>query len=415
MADTAQTAETSAPPLPEENVPAAPIAQSERIILLDVLRGFAVMAIFIVNIKAMTMPQAYYLNAALWASDLDTTIALAQRVFVDDKWRTIFTALFGAGLVVMWERGAESSLMRRRMWFLLLFGAIHLTFIWYGDILLAYAMVGFLAMTFRHRRTSTLSVWGAVFIILGGAWYALIFSIPAFSEVAATKMGPEMWGTDAEKLAKEVATMSGGFLQQTGMRAIMLVATPLIVLFAGMGSLTLGIMLMGMALYKGGFLKGQCSAITYLIVVVVFLGAAWALDLFQIAYERADNFSLEARGATFGLSVIDGPLGAVGYAGLIAFLVKLGIKFSPVAAVGRMAFTNYILSSVIGTTIAGGHLIGFGLFGEVSLQFLMIVVGISFVGMLIWSPLWLSVFRFGPLEWLWRSLTYGERQPLLKR
>ena len=109
---------------------------------------------------------------------------------------------------------------------------------------------------------------------------------------------------------------------------------------------------------------------------------------------------------------IEGLLGAIGYAGLVNLFVRLGGALRPVSAAGRMAFTHYIACSLIGTTLAYGH--AGGRLGEVTLAQAMIVVGITWLGMLIVSPLWLAVFRFGPLEWLWRSLTYGKVQPFMR-
>ncbi|MBT8471202.1 MAG: hypothetical protein KJN99_01275, partial [Marinicaulis sp.] len=132
-----------------------PIGEADRLDYLDILRGLAVLAIFAVNIKAMLAPFPYYSNATLWTGEYDRLVTALQVFFIEDKWRTIFTALFGAGLALIAERTAmrdsgSLGLLSRRLFFLFIFGLIHLLAIWMGDILFAYALCGFLAMWFRN-------------------------------------------------------------------------------------------------------------------------------------------------------------------------------------------------------------------------------------------------------------------------
>ena len=395
-----------------------PVRAEDRLQYMDVLRGFAVMAIFIVNIKVMFAPYPYYMNPTLWSGDNDLFIAELQAIFVDHKWRTIFTALFGAGLVLIADKAAAAGAdakrrVTRRLIWLLIFGAIHAFAIWYGDILLLYAVVGFIAINFAGKSAGSLAKWAALFLTTGLLWL-LVTTAPVVllpEELLAEAVG-QQWGTNPDFLQAEtdafLGPVSGHFLQ----RAILSAFSLINYVFGGIGLLTLGIMLAGMALFRTGFLKGQWSATAYLVSALTGLGLCFGANYAIIEFVGDQGWSFKSFAPFIGIQIGLGLVGAYGYAALIGLIMKTGIKFSPVAAAGRMAFSNYIACSLIGTTMAYGT--GFGMFGSLTLQELMMVAGGTFLAMLIWSPLWLAIFRFGPLEWLWRSLTYGRVQPLLK-
>jgi len=391
-----------------------PVSAVDRIDYLDVLRGFAVMAIFIVNIKAMLMPFPFYTNPSLWGTPLEEALANAQKFIVDDKWRTTFTALYGAGLMMIWQRleargETRSTLLKRNLW-LIVFGAIHLFLIWIGDILLTYGMTGLFAMLFVRSSTRGLFLWGSMLLIFGIAWMGGFMALGAVSPEFATEMKPMMWVPTEEVFNSDVEALGGGILDQTIYR---LINGAILVffgfLFGGLLPVSLGLMLLGMGLFRTGLYRGAWPIVATLPLAIVALGSAWGLDYLQIQQLKATDYAFETYATQGWFAMIDGVLGAFGYACLISALISMGLKFGPVAAVGRMAFTNYITCSLIGTTLAGGH--AFGMFGDVSLSYMMAVVMATFIGMLIWSPLWLKSFRFGPLEWLWRSLVYGQIQP----
>ncbi|NNU16882.1 DUF418 domain-containing protein [Parvularcula sp. ZS-1/3] len=396
----------------EQVAAGGPVTGEQRLAYLDILRGFAVMAIFAVNIKAMTMPFAYYGNPSLWGTELEQLIAVIQKFIVDDKWRTTFTALYGAGLLMIWQRlearGETRGLLARRNGFLLLFGAIHMVFIWVGDILTLYALIGFAALLFVRMGPIRLWIFGLVFLVIGIAWAAgfqMLFNI----EELSAKMAPKFWSPTEESLAVELAAMGGGITEQLMFRATSAAFVLPVMLLSGMGMITLALMLLGMALFKGGLYRGAWPFTLALPLAVVALGAAWGLDAWQIAQLKESDYAFETYNNLMAFAMLDGVLGAFGYGCLISALVSLGIKFSAFAAVGRMAFTNYITCSLIGTTVGGGHALG--MFGETPLTLLVAIVLGTYVAMLIWSPLWLKFFRFGPLEWVWRSMVYKTPQP----
>ncbi|RFB04959.1 DUF418 domain-containing protein [Parvularcula marina] len=397
------------------DMPAAgPVTGAERIAYLDILRGFAVMAIFAVNIKAMLMPFPWYMNPTAWGSELDQTIATIQKFIVDDKWRTNFSALYGAGLVMIWERmrarGIESRvvLWKRNLW-LILFGAIHLFLMWIGDILFTYGVTGLLAVLFVKMAPKKLFIWGAGLLLLGAVWMSGIMALSSLDADAAAEMSAMMWDPTAEANAEAIAAYSGSIIDQLTARVPEAAMVGIMgLLFFGLLPMTLGLMVMGMGLYRVGFYQGAWPASRTLWLAAVGLGLAWALDAYQVQVIANSGYAFEANVRMTPFSIVDGWLGAFGYAALISLLISMGLKFTRVAAVGRMAFTNYITCTLIGTTMAGGH--GLGLFGAVTLTQLVYVVGATYVAMLIWSPLWLHYFRFGPLEWVWRSLVYGKLQ-----
>lgn len=402
--------------------PDMPTQRGDRVVALDVLRGFAVMAIFVVNIKAMVQPFGFMFNVTVWPGEYDKLIATIQMFLVDDKWRTIFTGLFGAGLVLIAEKtasrgGDPTARLRTRLIWLLVFGLIHLIGIWIGDILTLYALVGLVAMVFWRKSPRVLWIYafwvglaGLVMLALFLAGMGLAASVAPPED--AVELSAELWGTDPGFNQQQVDLALGPFwgpiLQRAWMGPLNTIGAAV---FAGYGAITLANMLAGMALWKTGFLRGDWSARAYAMIAVVALAVAYGLDAARFWTLEATDWAFETFAFTAGPNVINGFAGALGYSALILWLIKLGAKFSPVAAVGRMAFTNYIACSLIGTTIGVGH--GFGLFGSMTLLQAMGVVGATWLAMLIWSPIWLSAFQFGPLEWLWRSLTYGRRAPFL--
>ena len=157
----------------------APVQAENRIDYMDVLRGFAVMAIFAVNIKVMFQPYPFYMNPTLWSGPNDGEIATILAYVIDHKWRTIFTALFGAGLVLVFDKaeaagGNGMARLKSRLTWLLVFGLIHLFAIWYGDILTYYAVAGFIALMFIRKDAAAQFKWALLFLAIGFGWMAVM-------------------------------------------------------------------------------------------------------------------------------------------------------------------------------------------------------------------------------------------------
>ena len=399
----------------------SPIAAGERIAALDVLRGVAVLGILLVNIRAFAMVSAAYgnptVNDGLEGAGLWTWAAV--HLFADTKFISIFSVLFGAGMAMMADRAAQRRASgagvhyRRQLW-LLVFGLAHAHLIWFGDILVAYALCGCLLYPLRNLRPRAA-------LILGGCWTAVVVpmwlavpaSVPYWSPEERAALEAD-WAPSPEAMNAEIAAFRGGWLEQMPFRvegALELETIVFLVYFLWRAG---GLMLVGMGLYRLGVLAAARSASFYRRMAAVGLAAGLPVIAAGMAYNLSGGFAWER-------SMFQGTLfnyvGSVGvflaYVGLVMLGVKAG-RFPRVqrrlAATGRMALTNYIAQSVLCTFVFYGH--GLGLFEQVGAVGQIGVVLAVWAVQLAWSPWWLRRFRFGPLEWLWRTLVYMKRQPM---
>ena len=394
----------------------APVARGDRYDSLDILRGLAVLMIFSVNVRAMLQPFWVQGDPSVWSGPHDLAIDRALQFAVDGKWMSIFAMLFGAGLMLIHDktltRGVppRDRIVRRQLW-LMGFGLVHMLLIWLGDILVSYGVTGLVVMTMLGLRSRTIAVWaaasilGAVVLLSG---LGLMMSLIPPEELAAGGMT-----MTADLVEAEVAAKAGGI----GAQILWRLQAGALIVFNSVTALPflIGYMLVGVLGYRSGFLLAQWNATAYAMVALPCLAAAWSIDAWRIGsmgvWDGADGPYEILVAQYLWAGTIEGLLGGIGYAALVMALVRAGVRPRPLAAAGRMAFTNYILCSVIGTTLAAGH--GGGLLGELTLAQAMGVVGVVWLAILVWSPLWLSRFRYGPLEWLWRSLSYGEMQAFL--
>ena len=392
----------------------APVARNQRYDSLDLLRGIAVMAIFAVNVRNMLGPINTLFDPRYFAGPHDLLIDRVLQYTVDGKWIATFAVLFGAGLALLAEKAeaagapARARIVRRQGW-LIAFGLAHLVLVWPGDVLTTYGIVGLIAMLFVGRRSGTVLLWAALSLGVSVALYGMVSAV--FALIPSDEMG--LSAEFAATLAEEEAALRGGVASQIAWRATY-AAQALGNVFVA-GPMVLAYMLTGILLFRSGFLLARWRALPYLAVGILCLGAAWTIDTVRIDAMGVWDAGFDGDYVTvflswFWVGGVEGLLGAIGYAALVNLAVRLGLRAEPVSAAGRMAFTNYIACSLIGTTLAYGH--AGDLLGRVTLLEAQGIVAVTCLGMLIWSPLWLSVFRFGPLEWLWRSLTYGAAQPM---
>lgn len=403
------------------NVPTAP---SQRITSIDALRGFAVLGILIMNIQSYSMIGAAYLNPTAYGdlTGINKWVWILSHIFADEKFMGIFSILFGAGVLLFTERietkGRPSAALhyRRQLW-LILIGLAHAYLLWYGDILVAYGVCALLLFLFRKVSPKWLLVIGIASLATAFA-ISMFFgwSLPYWPE-ESYQQTMQFWNPPAERVAGEISAYQGSWLEQMSQRipgAIMLQTFLFLTL---MGWRAGGLMLMGMALFKWGVLDASRSKQFYYRLMVV----GFCIGLPVIIYGLVLNFQA---GWSFNYSMFIGnqfnywgsvPL-ALSYIGLIMLICKSAVFEKLVArfaAVGRMALTNYLMQTVICITIFYGH--GLGLFGQVERSGQILMVFGVWVLQLIWSPFWLRHFRFGPAEWLWRSLTYLKFQPLRRQ
>ncbi|MEL6304317.1 MAG: DUF418 domain-containing protein [Bacteroidota bacterium] len=385
---------------PKDTHQPTPVEGKQRYNSLDVLRGVAVLAIFAVNIKMMANGFNHYRDISLWTGESAQTIGLIHSRLIDGKFLTIFTALFGAGLALLIDRKKPvplATVLRRLSW-LILFAVIHLIFIREGDILIWYALAGFLAIPFAKLPARLL------FIIGIGLQVAVFIH---YTYVPISDMEPILWSTASDAHEEVSHIMLGTVGGQIAAR-IEAARYYMIDLFAfgGVWIDTLGTMLLGMALLKNGFLSGKLPMKRYILWAIAGLALASAYYLLRPFLDIEDKFQGLMR-SILGYAHRFG--GAIVWSALIVGAVSAGWKGRWLSAVGRTAFTVYIMQSVIGLLLFSS--LGLGWFGQLSLLQLMITTLLTWVFFLCAAPLWLRYFRFGPLEWAWRSLTYRKIQP----
>jgi uncharacterized protein len=399
----------------------APVQEESRIKSLDVVRGFALLGILAVNAAFFAAPFQAAQNPLLEPLAIDETTLwswLLMHVIFELKMITLFSMLFGASIYLVGGERSDKErgkVLHRRLAWMLLFGAIHGALIWYGDILFVYAWTGLIVMFARSLRVSTLFIFGGVLFLLS----VLIFSgLGAAMQYAPAEdlntMRFKMWAPPVEEIDRLVAAYQAGVVSATsenfGSWLSFLGYMPIFMVR------TAGVMMIGMALLKSGFFSGKSSHAVYGITALIG-AAALALVAWQawINWELRFDF-VHMMGAGNFANTLLSPFISLLYASLLIMLVKSGVLrllTEPLAAAGRMAFTNYIAQSLIMTTIFyGGR--GFGLWGEVDRPTLWAIVLAIWALQLIWSPLWLSRFKMGPLEWLWRRLSYARPVSMAK-
>ena len=403
---------------------AAPVAQTERIVAIDALRGFALLGILIMNIRMMAGPFAQYGNpfaipAAGGEERSNWLVFSIAHVLADMKMMTIFSMLFGAGIVIMAERQLAKGLGSiglhyRRMWWLLVIGLIHAYLIWPGDILVIYAVCGAIVFCAWRFYIPVQIVLGAFLLLCGiGLNLGAGLTLDDWPPEAVDQMTRD-WAPPPDVVEEQIAAYTGpiaGRLAEQGRMSLGWHTGGFV--FFGFWRAA-GLMLVGMGLYRLGVFSAKRSYRFYIGLTAIGVAIGLPLILWGLNRNLDDGFIFETAFFLNGQFNYVGSLFiAMAWTGVIMLLVKLGavkLLISALSAVGQMALTNYLMQSIICTTIFYGH--GLGLFGEFTyLQQFYVVLGVWAVE-LIWSPVWLKHFRFGPFEWLWRSMTYLNLQPM---
>jgi uncharacterized protein len=402
------------------------VTAGERIATLDILRGVAVMGILAMNIVAFADVPAAYFNPLAQTVPTRTGDLLAYAgnfLLFDGKMRGLFSLLFGASLLLLSEKMAL-GVVRRRLFWLLLFGALHFFLIWWGDILVTYALIGFLALAFRNAGPRALIITAVVLILVQFALYA------SMTFYALELQGPVLDGTatadqlreweqlnrdtimpSAQHRAEAIALYLGPWTTLVHHQLTEKTFFPLAGLFA-FGSETLGYMLLGMAALKSGLLTGAWEDRRYRRWALVCL--AVALPVYLVALRLLFRSEWAAPAVfmwSFAATVPVRPLMITAFTSLIILGTRRGgAVVKRIAAAGRAAFTNYLGTSIVMTGLFYGW--GLGLYARLGRTELLLVVIAGWALMLLWSKPWLERFRYGPLEWAWRSLTNSRIEPL---
>ncbi len=400
-------------------------AAPARLPSLDIVRGVAVLGILLLNILSFAMPDAAYFNPRGYGGwhGADLATWAVNFILFDGKMRGLFSFLFGASTLLVIKRAdatgqSAAEVHYRRMAWLLVFGLLHLFLVWHGDILAHYALVGMLAFAMRDMPIARLVVLGVMLSLAGAVLFA---TIPlGIIQLQATNPNAKelqdfasMFGVpNAADIARELALHRGGYLPilldrlQNDSGAL----TGQLIFF---GPETLAYMLFGMAALRSGMLRGAWTRGRYLrwlitcwsIALPVYAALAW--------WQWASGFDIRVVAAMMPLTALIRQPMIAGWICLILLLARPGGWLTTrLAAAGRMAFTNYLATSLICTTLFYGY--GLGWYGHLSRWQLYPVVFTIWAAILTWSSLWLARARFGPLEWLWRSLARWELQPLKK-
>lgn len=395
----------------------------KRIVSLDILRGLAVLGILVMNIQSFSMPNAAYINPTAYGDleGLNRWIWIFSHVLASEKFMSIFSMLFGAGVLIFTDnataRGLNSALLHyRRMAWLMVFGLLHGYLLWYGDILFTYSLCGMLLYVFQKLRPRLLIWIGFGFFLVPMMLDTLFaFSMPYWPEETLTST-LQSWKPDDATLQHSLDAYRGNWLQQMEQRVPGCLFMQTGLFFMQTFWRVMSMMLLGMALFKWQVLSAERSSGWYLRFALVglltglFLSSAGAVLNFRMQWTMEFSMFL---GKQF--NYVGSVFTALGYVGLVMLITRgsalQGFK-NTFSAVGRMAFSCYILMTLICTFLFYGH--GLALFGSVERMFqILLVLGI-WILVLIFSTLWLRSFRYGPLEGLWRSLTYGRWQPLKK-
>jgi uncharacterized protein len=411
---------------------ALPVQDAERLPLLDALRGFALLGVFISNTYMwfsgrflLTREQMEATMAQ--ASVLDTVVARTTGFLIFGKFITLFAFLFGLGFAVQMGRAEQRGasivpLYARRMGVLLAIGCAHLFLLWFGDILTTYAVLGFALLLFRRRSNKTVFIWSVALIMLAPL---LTMGLPRLQEILASPEAAQAMAkaarekSEALKLIVLTAFRDGGYFDVVRANAIFYMDFIKGVLFSLPA--ILGRFLLGFAAGRSGIFQDPAQhrpffrklLIWGLVAGVIGNGTSTVLGiLFLKKVLNPDTMPW--------LPVAMTPVRQFAEVGLAAFYVAaITLLFqratwqrllSVLAPVGRMALSNYLTQTVLSISLYYG--LGLGLLTTLGPKALVgIPVGI-FVLQIGLSHWWLSRFRFGPAEWVWRSLTYGKAQPM---
>jgi uncharacterized protein len=403
----------------------------ERLVTLDALRGFAVMGILAMNIVAFAMPEMAYVSPKAYGGETASDIAAWALGFLlfDGKMRGLFSILFGASMLLIIDRAEANgqnprSVHYRRMAWLAVFGLCHYFFIWWGDILFLYAAVGCIAFRFRGWEARRLIKWALGLFTLGVVLTSLFFgaqlAVASAADDPASPMAEAGRDIRAEyakidgEVTDELALYRGPYLPIVDERLGNAV-NPFIGVLMTMLE-TLPLMMLGMALFRNGFLTGGWAAADYRRMARRWLPPGVVLTLLVGWLQWRSGFDyLVGVNAFMAWSGPGRLMMTVAYAALLVLLIRrasASAGIARVAAAGRAAFSNYLGTSIVMTTIFYGY--GIGLFGDVGRWTLYLFCAGMWAVMLLWSKPWLDRFRYGPLEWLWRSLARGSLQPMRK-
>ncbi len=399
-------------------LPGGPTAVKQRIVAIDVLRGFALLGILLINIRSFTMIEAAYMNpgAVGLLKGIDHVVWWLTTLLAEQKFMSLFAMLFGAGMVLMYERRDRTGLPSarvhyRRMAGLFVIGLLHAYVLWYGDVLVLYAICGCGLFLVRKLKAGWLFALGTVFLLIGAGISGLFgLTIPLWDKAAHLEY-LAMVQPNPTSITDEVNAYRGGWFDHLPYRATTAAFMHLAYIWLWGIWRAGGMMLLGMGLMKLGVLRGTASTRTYVWLVVMGLMIGLPLALAgQIIYPASQRYSPQSFYLGGQWNYFGSIFMSIAYAAIVMLIARTPRPrkwLAPLAAVGRTALSNYIGQTILCTSIFYGTFHNFDLFGRISWTQQMYVVASVWVVQLIASPLWLRYFTMGPLEAIWRAATYG--------
>lgn len=425
-----------------------PTATRERIHSMDIIRGIALLGILLMNIVGFGLYEAAYMDPTVagGATGWNLKAWWISSMFFEGTMRGMFSMLFGAGIILFTSKVANADsgvsatdLYFRRLLWLFLFGIIHCyILLWDGEILYCYALTGMFAFSFRVWQPKHL-VMGAIFLLCIPTLlnlkdymhykesFALATEAQSRKDQGKTltkeeEKSIEHWEAKvAEKKPAQEVIDADIAARGKGYFSIMMYKAPInqfmqtTFMYRYFFFDAFAMMLLGMAFFKNGIFRAAKTRKFYLIMACIGYGLGLTTNYFETDYMIAHEFQIIPTAMTFITYDFGRVFTTLGHIAIIMLFIQSGILLflqRALAAVGQMAFTNYIMQTIICNTIMLGF--GFALFGRLQRYELYYIVFGVWIFQLIVSPLWLRYFRFGPLEWVWRSLTYWQRQPFRK-
>lgn len=392
------------------NAPIAePVQVQERVEILDVIRGFALLGILIANMAWFSTPAIYLelLGKSIWTDVWDKVVSSAISLFIEGKFYTMFSFLFGLGFVIFYERAKAKTnsptlLFYRRLFILLTIGLAHAFFIWHGDILVSYALIGFLLPLFFNRKPKTLFIWIAtlflilLLIIAASIGTSYDETMQRFLEnMLESSLYAYSQGTFADIMAQRAMDTLVGYTQ-----------LPVHVL------LILPLFLLGLYAGKRGIFKNTEENLALIRKIWKWSFAiGFTMSIVKyISRNQMDTLAVSIYDLINVKAMIFGDVGlSIFYMTSIVLLYQNRewiLKLKPLAYVGRMALSNYLFQSIVCTMIFYSY--GLALYGQVGPAIGLVLTIVIFTAQIFISRYWLERYRFGPMEWVWRSLTYGK-------
>lgn len=395
-----------------------PIANNERLNNIDVIRGVALLGILLMNIQAFSMIFAAYSNPTSFGdlTGSNFTVYYLSHIFADQKFMSIFSILFGVGIVLMADNierkgGNPGKVHYKRMFILAIFGLMHAYLLWFGDILFPYAIAGMIAYTARKKSVKFLLI--TAFCLIGLCAFVMLLaglSLPYWPAEEMQKM-QVMWAPTQELIAKDSLANLGSWLEQTEQRNFMASKMQSNILFYL--PRIIGLMMVGMALFKLDFFGKRFSNKTLLSNGLVVFVISLVLIIYGNQQNFASSWGIEAMFTGIQFNFWGSILMANSYMCFLVVFCRSNVLSSlkkALANVGRMALSNYLSHTLICGFIFYGW--GLGYYGSFDRVDMLLVVLAVWVFQLVFSSFWMSRFQFGPFEWLWRTLTYSKVQSL---